>query len=136
MVKGISHIGIAVRSLDEQIPYYKDVLGLSLLGTETVEDQGVKVAMFQVGDTRIELLEPLSEESPVAKFLEKKGEGVHHIAYAVDACDEALRTAEEKGIRLIDKNPRKGAGGHLIGFLHPKSTFGVLTELTQEHEEL
>ncbi|MGC9512664.1 MAG: methylmalonyl-CoA epimerase [Fidelibacterota bacterium] len=135
MIKGISHIGIAVRSLDEQMPYYKEVLGLPLLGIETVQDQGVKVAMFQVGDTRIELLEPLSEESPIAKFLEKRGEGFHHIAYGVDNCESALKTAEEKGIRLIDHKPRLGAGGHLIGFLHPKSTYGILTELTQEHEE-
>jgi len=135
MIKGISHIGIAVRSLDEQIPYYKDILGLPLLGTETVQDQGVNVAMFQVGNTRIELLEPLSEESPIAKFLEKRGEGFHHIAYEVDNCESSLKTVEEKGVRLIDHKPRLGAGGHLIGFLHPKSTYGVLTELTQEHEE-
>ncbi len=135
MVKGISHIGIAVRSLEEQVLYYRDVLGLPFLGTETVEDQGVTVAFFKAGDTRIELLEPLSDESPVAKFMEKRGEGFHHIAYAVDECKTALRHAEENGIRLIDQNPRDGAGGHLIGFLHPKSTFGVLTELTQEHDE-
>jgi methylmalonyl-CoA/ethylmalonyl-CoA epimerase len=135
MVKGISHIGIAVCSLDEQIPYYRDGLGLLFLGTETVEDQGVKVAFFKAGETRIELLEPLSDESPVAKFLEKKGEGFHHIAYNVDDCKHSLNIMEEKGVRLIDKEPRKGAGGHLIGFLHPKSTHGVLTELTQEHEE-
>lgn len=135
MVKGISHIGIAVRSLDEQIPWYRDSLGLSFLGMETVEDQGVKVAFFKVGDTRIELLEPLTDESPVAKFMEKRGQGFHHIAYAVDDCKEALQTMEETGIRRIDKEPREGAGGHRIGFLHPKSTFGVLTELTQEGDE-
>ncbi|MDD5581669.1 MAG: methylmalonyl-CoA epimerase [Candidatus Marinimicrobia bacterium] len=135
MVKGISHIGIAVCSLDEQIPYYRDVLGLSFLGKETVEDQGVHVAMFKVGDTRIELLEPISPESPVAKFIEKRGEGFHHIAYSVDDCKISLKKAEGMGIRLIDNEPRFGADGHLIGFLHPKSTFGVLTELTQEHKK-
>lgn len=135
MIKGISHIGIAVRSLDEQIPYYRDALGMPYHGTEIVEDQGVKVAFFEAGETRIELLEPLTEESPVAKFMEKKGEGIHHIAYAVEDCKASLKVMEEQGVRLIDPEPRKGAGGHLIGFLHPKSTFGVLTELTQEHED-
>jgi methylmalonyl-CoA/ethylmalonyl-CoA epimerase len=135
MIKGISHIGIAVRSLDEQIPYYRDALGMPFHGTETVEDQGVNVAFFQAGTTRIELLEPITEDSPVAKFIEKKGEGIHHIAYGVDDCKASLKAMEERGVRLIDTEPRTGAGGHKIGFLHPKSTFGVLTELTQEHED-
>ena|SRR6056297_804332 len=134
MVKGISHIGIAVRSLEEQIPYYRDLLGLEMTGIETVEDQKVKVAFFLVGDTRIELLEPISENSPIAKFIDKKGQGIHHLAYKVDSCNESLEKMEKNGYRLIDKNSRKGAGGHDIGFLHPKSTFGVLTEITEEHE--
>lgn len=134
MVKGISHIGVAVESLDEQIPYYRDVLGLEYAGTEVVEDQKVKVAFFNVGDTRIELLEPTSDESPIAKFIAKKGQGIHHMAYKVINCDEALTACEVEGFRLIDKSSRGGAGGHKIGFLHPKSTFGVLTELTEEHK--
>ena len=134
MVKKMSHIGIAVESLDEQIPFYRDMLGLELSGTEVIEDQKVKVAFFEVGDTRIELLEATSEDSPIAKFIEKKGQGVHHLAYQVDNCKLALTTMGEKGLRLIDTAPRTGAGGHKIAFLHPKSTFGILTELTEEHE--
>lgn len=134
MVEKISHIGIAVQSLEKQIPFYRDILGLELLGLETVEDQNVKTAMFKVGDTRIELLEPTAEDSPIAKFLDKRGEGFHHIAYQVKDCEVALRTLEKEGLRLIDEKPRRGAGGHTIAFAHPKSTFGVLTELTQEHD--
>ena len=134
MVKKISHIGIAVESLEEQIPYYRDVLGLKFSGTEVVDDQKVKVAFFDIGDTRIELLEATDEDSPVAKFIAKKGQGVHHMAYQVDDCKTALSTMDEKGVRLIDTEPRTGAGGHKIGFLHPRSTFGILTELTEEHE--
>ena len=134
MVKKISHIGIAVESLDEQIPYYRDVLGLKLAGIETVEDQMVKVAFFDVGDTRIELLEATDENSPIAKYIAKKGQGVHHIAYLVDDCKLAINQMDGKGMRLIDTEPRMGAGGHKIAFLHPKSTFGILTELTEEHK--
>jgi methylmalonyl-CoA/ethylmalonyl-CoA epimerase len=134
MVQKISHIGIAVRYLDEQIPFYRDILGLELVKIETVEDQQVRTAMFKIGDTRIELLEATSEESPIARFLEKRGEGFHHIAYQVDNCETALQRLKNEGLRLIDQTPRKGAGGHSIAFVHPKSTFGVLTEITQEHE--
>jgi methylmalonyl-CoA/ethylmalonyl-CoA epimerase len=134
MVKKISHIGIAVESLEEQIPYYRDVLGLKFVATETVEDQMVKVAFFDVGDTRIELLEATDENSPIAKFIARKGQGVHHMAYQVDDCKMAINQMDEKGMRLIDTEPRLGAGGHKIAFLHPKSTFGILTELTEEHE--
>jgi methylmalonyl-CoA/ethylmalonyl-CoA epimerase len=134
MVKKISHIGIAVESLDEQIPYYRDVLGLTFAGTEVVADQKVKVAFFEVGDTRIELLEATDEDSPIAKFIEKKGQGVHHMAYQVDNCKLALAKMDEEGLRLIDTEPRTGAGGHKIAFLHPRSTFGILTEITEEHE--
>ncbi len=134
MVNKISHIGIAVESLDEQIPYYRDVLGLKLAGIETVEDQMVKVAFFDVGDTRIELLEATDENSPIAKYIAKKGQGVHHMAYQVKDCKLAIDLMDEKGLRLIDTEPRTGAGGHKIAFLHPKSTFGILTELTEEHE--
>ena len=134
MVDKISHIGIAVESLDEQIPYYRDILGLKFSGTEIVEDQKVKVAFFDVGDTRIELLEATDEKSPIAKFIIKKGQGIHHMAYQVDDCKIAINTMDENGIRLIDTEPRKGAGGHSIAFLHPRSTFGILTELTEEHK--
>jgi len=133
MVEKISHIGIAVESLDEQIPYYRDVLGLKFSGTEIVADQKVKVAFFEVGDTRIELLEATDEESPIAKFIAKKGQGIHHMAYQVENCKLAIKKMDETGIRLIDTEPRVGAGGHKIAFLHPRSTFGILTELTEEH---
>lgn len=124
----IEHIGIAVNSLEESIPYYEKVLGLECYAVEEVTEQKVKTAFFMVGQTKIELLEATSEESPVAKFIEKKGPGVHHLAFAVDDVATALTEAEENGVRLIDKAPRGGAEGLSIGFLHPKSTGGVLTE--------
>lgn len=125
----LEHIGIAVSSLDEAIPFYENVLGLNCGHIEEVEEQKVKTAFFHLGDTKIELLEPTSDDSPVQKFIDKKGEGIHHIAFAVDDVDESLQEAEEKGVRLIDKQARKGAEGLNIGFMHPKSTYGVLTEL-------
>lgn len=131
MIKHVSHIGIAVKDLDEGIAFYQK-LGLTLEGTEEVASQMVKVAFFPVGDTRIELLAPTSEESPIAKFIEKKGEGIQHIAFAVEDLPEALKETEEDGIRLIDKEPRPGAHGADIAFLHPKSTGGVLIELCKE----
>ncbi|RLD75018.1 MAG: methylmalonyl-CoA epimerase [Bacteroidetes bacterium] len=124
----IEHIGIAVKSIDEARKYYEDVLGLECYAVEEVTDQKVKTAFFQVGQTKLELLEATSPESPVAKFIEKRGEGIHHIAFATDDINKALKSVEEKGIRTIDKTSRKGAEGLNIGFLHPKSTFGVLTE--------
>ena len=124
----IEHIGIAVKNLEEAISYYENVLGLECYATEAVVDQKVKTAFFMVGQTKIELLEAMDETSPVAKFIDKKGEGVHHLAFAMDDVSTALTEAEEKGVRLIDKTPRKGAEGLKIGFLHPKSTMGVLTE--------
>jgi len=131
MIKHISHIGIAVKDLDEGIAFYEK-LGLILEGTEEVPSQMVKVAFFPVGDTRIELLAPTSEESPIAKFIEKKGEGIQHIAFAVEDLPQALKDTEDDGIRLIDKEPRPGAHGADIAFLHPKSTGGVLIELCKE----
>lgn len=125
----IEHIGIAVKSLEESIPYYEKVLGLTCYAVEEVKDQKVKTAFFQVGDTKIELLESTDPEGPIGKFIEKKGQGIHHIAFAVDDVNEALKQAEENGVQLIDKQGRKGAEGLNIGFLHPKSTLGVLTEL-------
>jgi len=130
----IEHIGIAVKSIEEQLPYYEGVLGLKCYNVETVEDQKVKTAFFMVGLTKIELLEPTSEESTIAKFIEKRGEGVHHIAYATKNVNEALKEVEAKGVRLIDREARGGAEGLSIAFLHPKSTGSVLTELC-EHPE-
>lgn len=130
----IEHIGIAVRSIEEQLPYYEGVLGLKCYNIETVEDQKVKTAFFKVGQTKIELLEPTSEESTIAKFIEKKGEGIHHIAYATQGLSGVLQEAAEKGVKLIDAQPRKGAEGLNIAFLHPKSTGSVLTEFC-EHPE-
>jgi len=125
----IEHIGIAVNSLEESIPYYEKVLGLECYAVEEVTDQKVKTAFFQVGDTKIELLESTDPEGPIGKFIDKKGPGVHHLAFAVPDVNEALKDAEEAGVKLIDKQGRKGAEGLNIGFLHPKSTQGVLTEL-------
>jgi len=128
-IKYIEHIGIAVENLEASIKYYEQVLGMKCYSTEEVPDQQVKTAFFQVGQTKIELLESTSAEGPIGKFINKKGQGVHHIAFAVDNADSALKDIEEKGIRLIDKVSRKGAENLNIGFLHPKSTFGVLTEI-------
>jgi len=130
----IEHIGIAVKSLDDAIPYYENILGLKCYAIEEVKDQKVKTAFFKIGQTKIELLESLDPEGPVGKFIEKKGEGVHHIAFATNGVQKALNDAEEKGVRLIDKSPRKGAEELNIAFLHPKSTFGVLTELCEKPE--
>ena len=131
-ISHIEHIGIAVKDLQTAIPYYEEVLGLKCYNIEEVTDQKVKTAFFKVGQTKIELLEPTSEESAVAKFMEKKGEGVHHIAFRVDNVANALAECESKGVQLIDKTPRKGAEGLNIAFLHPKSTAGVLTEFCEE----
>ncbi|MBR4070882.1 MAG: methylmalonyl-CoA epimerase [Bacteroidaceae bacterium] len=128
----IEHLGIAVKSLEEAIPYYENILGLKCYSIEEVADQKVKTAFFKVGQTKIELLEPTSPESTIAGFIEKRGEGIHHLAFAVaDGVANALAEVEGKGVRLIDKAPRKGAEGLNITFLHPKSTGGVLTELCE-----
>ncbi|SHJ07588.1 methylmalonyl-CoA epimerase [Malonomonas rubra DSM 5091] len=131
MTEKINHIGIAVKSLDASIPFYRDGLGMTFEGTEEVAEQKVKVAFLQVGESRIELLEPTAEDSPVAKFLEKNGEGIHHMAYEVADIEAALADLKEKGVRLIDETPRRGAHNSLIAFLHPKATGGVLTEICQ-----
>ena len=128
----IEHIGIAVKSLEESIAYYEGVLGLKCYAVEEVKEQRVKTAFFMVGQTKIELLESTDPEGPVGRFLEKKGEGVHHIAYATTGLEQALVQMQEKGVTLIDKEPRKGAEGLSIAFLHPKSTHGVLTELCED----
>lgn len=131
----IEHIGIAVKSLDEAIPFYENVLGLKCYNIEEVKDQRVKTAFFMVGQTKIELLESTDPEGPIGKFLEKKGEGIHHLAYAVEGIEEQLQSTEAKGVVLIDKAPRKGAEGLDIAFLHPKSTFGVLTEFCENKKK-
>ncbi|MBT3207987.1 MAG: methylmalonyl-CoA epimerase [Bacteroidetes bacterium] len=128
----IEHIAIAVKSLKESIPFYENSLGLKCYAIEEVKDQKVKTAFFKVGQTKIELLEATDPNSPVGKFIEKKGEGLHHMAFAVKNIENALEEVDSKGIRLIDKKPRKGAEGLDIAFLHPKSTFGVLTEFCEK----
>ncbi len=128
----IEHIGIAVKSLDEAIPFYEKVFGLECYAVEEVAEQKVKTAFFMIGQTKIELLESTDPEGPVGKFIEKKGEGVHHVAFAVENLADQLIAIQEAGVKVIDKTPRQGAEGLNIGFLHPKSTFGVLTELCED----
>lgn len=134
MLTKINHIGVAVNSLEEALPFYRDALGMTLQGTEEVASQQVKVAFLAVGESKIELLEPTSPSSPVAKFLEKNGPGVHHIAYSVADIESAIATLTAGGARMIDAVPRDGAHGARIAFLHPKSSGGVLTELCQSPE--
>ena len=132
----IEHIGIAVKDLDESIAWYEKVLGLKCYAMEEVKEQRVRTAFFMVGETKIELLESTDPEGPIGKFIEKKGEGIHHIAYAVRGLENMLAEVEANGVQLIDKKPRKGAEGLSIAFLHPKSTGGVLTELCENNNEL
>lgn len=132
MIKKIDHIAIAVNDLEQEIIRYRDVLGFEFHGTETVEEQKVKVAFFQVGDVHIELTAPTQEDSPVGKFIAKRGTGIHHISYEVDNIDEQIADFQEKGIQMIDCQPRDGAGNARIAFAHPKSFSGVLTELKQK----
>jgi len=131
MTKKINHVGVAVKSIEAALPFYRDVLGMSFEGIEEVAEQKVKVAFLGVGESRIELLEATSDDSPVAKFIEKNGEGVHHVAYEVDDLNSVLANLEGHGVRLIDQKPRFGAHGTRIAFLHPKATMGVLTELCE-----
>jgi methylmalonyl-CoA/ethylmalonyl-CoA epimerase len=127
----IEHIGIAVSNLAASVALYEQVFGLKCYNIEEVADQKVRTAFFRIGQTKIELLESTDPEGPIAKFIERKGEGIHHIAFAVENIDDKLRQADKKGVRLIDANPRKGAEGLNIAFLHPKSTGGVLIELCE-----
>jgi methylmalonyl-CoA epimerase len=134
----LEHIGIATRGIEEAVEFWRDALGLEVVETEEVAEQKVRVAMLPVGEPRIELLEPTSEDSPIAKFLEKRGPGIHHIALRVDDIRATLARLKEKGARLIDETPRRGAGGCLVAFIHPSSANGVLLELvehTQSHIE-
>lgn len=131
-ISRIDHLGIAVQSIEEVLPYYENVLGLKCYAIEEVADQKVKTAFLKVGEVKLELLEPTSPESAVAKFMEKGGRGVHHVAFYVeDGVKEALAECTEKGVRLIDQQPRPGAEQMNIAFLHPKTTAGVLTELCE-----
>jgi len=132
VIRKIQHIGIAVNNLRDAVPFFRDVLGLELVSTEEVEEQKIRAAVFRVGESRIEVIESTAPDGPVGKFLQRNGEGIHHICFQVDDAAEALSRAREKGVRLIDETPRTGIHGMRIGFLHPKSTFGVLTEFAQE----
>ena len=127
----VDHIGIAVNSIDSGKKFWSDILGLKFEGDETVAEQKVRTAFFPVGESEVELLESTSPDGPIAKYIEKKGEGIQHVAFRVDDIDSALAELKQKGIRLIDEKPRKGAGGAKIAFLHPKSTSGVLVELCE-----
>ena len=132
MIKKVDHIGIAVRSLDEALPFYIEVLQLEFLGIEEVDSQGVKVAFIKAGETKLELLEPTSAESPIAKFIEKRGEGLHHVALGVDSIQERINQMKEQGIRMLQDEPKMGAGGAQVAFLHPKSTGGILYEFCEK----
>uniref|UniRef100_C6DZR3 Methylmalonyl-CoA epimerase n=1 Tax=Geobacter sp. (strain M21) TaxID=443144 RepID=C6DZR3_GEOSM len=134
MLSKINHIGVAVASLEEALPFYRDSLGMAFSGTEEVPSQLVRVAFLSVGESKIELLEPTSPDSPVAKFLEKNGPGVHHVAYGVDDIEAAIAALVAKGTRMIDAVARPGAHGARIAFIHPKSSGGVLTELCEVHD--
>jgi methylmalonyl-CoA epimerase len=128
----INHLGIATRGIEEALKFWGDALGLENVHTEVVEDQKVRVAMLPLGESRIELLEPTSDDSPISKFLEKRGGGIHHIAVEVDDIEAALEKLKDKGMRLIDESPRIGAEGCLVAFVHPSSANGVLLELVQQ----
>jgi len=129
--KAVNHIGIAVRSIAEHEAFYRDVLGAVFEGQEAVPEQKVKVAFYRVGDVKLELLEPSDPESTIAKFIEKKGEGMHHVAYTVDDLDRRLKALKDNGVRLIDEAPRRGAHDMRVAFIHPKASQGVLTELCE-----
>jgi methylmalonyl-CoA/ethylmalonyl-CoA epimerase len=132
----LEHIGVATRSLDDSLKFWRDALGLEVTHTEVVEEQGVRVAMLPVGEPRIELLEPTHAGSPVAKFLEKRGAGIHHIALRVDDIRATLQSLKENGARLIDETPRVGAGGCLVAFIHPATAGGVLLELVEHTDSV
>lgn len=131
MIKKVDHIGIAVKDLEETLKFYEGILGLKSVGTEVIEEQKVKVAFLPIGDTEIELLESTDENGPIAKYIERRGEGIQHIAYKVSDIEKAIDEMKNSGVRMIDEVPRYGAGGAKIAFLHPKSTHGVLIELCE-----
>lgn len=130
----LDHIGIAVKDLEKSLAFYEDVLGIKCEGKETVEEQKVRVAFLPIGDTEVELLESTDPEGPIAKFIDKKGEGIQHMAYRVDDIEKAIASMKEKGVRMIDEKPRYGAGGAKIAFCHPKDTNGVLIELSEREK--
>jgi methylmalonyl-CoA/ethylmalonyl-CoA epimerase len=132
VLKKLDHIGIAVHSLEPVKSFFQNIFNMSPVFEETVKEQKVRVAGFKVGETNLEFLEPTAEDSPIARYLEKRGEGLHHIALGVDDISDILNQLKEKGLRLIDETPREGAEGKHIAFIHPKSIFGILTELSQE----
>jgi methylmalonyl-CoA/ethylmalonyl-CoA epimerase len=132
MIEKVDHIGIAVKSLEVTLPFYVDVLNLPLLGIEEVESEKLRVAFLQAGETKIELLEPTSAESTIAKFIEKRGEGIHHVALGVESIEERIKELKEKGIRMVQDEPKLGAGGAHVAFMHPKSALGVLYELCEK----
>ena len=129
ILKKVDHIGIAVKNLDETIPYYTETLGLSVLKIEEVASESVRVAFIDAGNVKLELLEPMSKQSAIHSFIEKKGEGIHHIAFGVEGIEERMKELRKKGIRVLNEQPKIGAGGAQVAFLHPKSSFGVLYEL-------
>jgi len=131
-IKHIDHIGIAVKSIDEGKRFYTDILGLAMVKTEVIEEQKVKTGFLPISDSELELLESTAPDSPVAKYIESRGEGIQHIAFRVENIEEALKELKEKGVRLIDQEPRKGAGRARIAFIHPKETHGVLVELCEK----
>lgn len=132
MIKKVDHIGIAVRSINKALPFYIETLKLEFLGIEEVDSQGVKVAFIKAGETKLEPLEPTSEESPIAKFIEKRGEGPHHVALGVDSIQERINEMKEQGIRMPQDEPKAGAGGAHVAFMHPKSTGGILYEFCEK----
>ncbi|NMC57875.1 MAG: methylmalonyl-CoA epimerase [Candidatus Methanofastidiosa archaeon] len=132
MIKKIDHVGIAVTNLEESLSFYESALGLKLENIEEVSEQKVKVGFLDIGGVHFELLEPTSPESTVAKFIEKRGEGIHHIAVLVDNLEDTIKQMKDKEIKLIDETPRKGAGGSKMAFVHPKSTHGILLELYEK----
>lgn len=137
MIKKIDHIGIAVKSIEEAAKFYKGILGLEIKGIEVVEEQKVKTAFIPIGDSEVELLESTSDDGPIAKFIEKRGEGIQHIALQVDDIEKTLEELKQKGVKLIDEVPRYGAGGAKIAFVHPKTACGVLMELCErKHHKL
>jgi methylmalonyl-CoA/ethylmalonyl-CoA epimerase len=130
----IDHLGIAVRSISDSLRFYREALGFELSGTEEVPDQGVRVALLPVGESRIELLEPFTEDTPVGRFIARRGEGLHHICYEVDDLASKLADLHSRGVRLLEGYPRRGAEGKLVAFLHPSSAHGVLVELVEKTE--
>jgi methylmalonyl-CoA epimerase len=135
MLSAIDHVGVAVANIDSALTLYRDTLGMSLVHRETVTEQGVDAALLDIGDGHVELLQPLAPDTPVGKFLDRKGPGLHHVAYRVDSVEEALSACAAAGLRLIDETPRAGIRGSRVAFLHPAGTGGVLTEIVQPAAE-